>query len=224
MTPAVARLSVVFVVGLVTVLALAGCTVNEPPPRPTSTAPVVQLGAPGEDNRTLSPQEQLDVDGPAAHTPTDVTFVRQMLHHHAQALVMTGYVEERSDDSDIRLLAERMRISQEDEMGQLETWLQTRGEPARDPDAAHDDAHAPMPGMLTVEELAALEAAADEEFDTLFLQSMIRHHEGALVMIAELFASADGAEQELEQLANHFDSDQRVEIARMTGMLAERAG
>ena len=219
MTPVVARVSVVLALALV----LSACTADEPTPRPTSTAPVVQLGAPGEDNRTLSPEEQLETATPDAHSPTDVVFVRDMLHHHAQALEMTGLVQERSADEDVRLLAERMSISQDDEMGQLERWLQSRSEPVRDPDAPHDE-HTLMPGMLTAEELAALEAADGEEFDVLFLQSMIRHHEGALVMIAGLFGSAEGAEQELALMANHFDSDQRIEIARMSGMLAERAG
>ena len=214
----VARLSVVLVVALT----LAACTATEEPRRPTSTAPVVQLGAPGEDNRTMSPDEQLAVTA-SPHSETDVAFVRDMLHHHAQALVMTGYVDERTSNSGIRLLAERMRISQEDEMGQLETWLQRRGEPVRDPDAAHDT-HALMPGMLTDEELATLEAAEGEPFDELFLRSMIRHHEGALLMIADLYASPDGAEQELGQLAGHFDSDQRIEIARMSSMLTDLAG
>jgi len=216
-TPVVARMSVVLAIAL----ALTGCTATPPEPRPTSTAPVVQLGAPGEEGRTLAPGEQLEVT-PEAHTQTDVVFVRDMLHHHAQALEMTGYVEDRTSDRDIRLLAERMRVSQEDEMVQLETWLQNRGEPVRDPDAAHDE-HTLMPGMLTPEQMEALEAAEGEGFETLFLQSMIQHHQGALVMITELFGSADGAEAELAQLANHFDSDQRIEISRMTSMLAERS-
>ncbi|NLP85079.1 DUF305 domain-containing protein [Microbacterium sp. CFH 90308] len=217
MVAVVRRLSVV----LVAALALAGCTATEQPPRPTSTAPVVQLGAPGEDNRTMSPEEQLEITS-APHTDTDVAFVRDMLHHHAQALVMTGFVDERASSDGIRLLAERMQVSQQDEMGQLESWLQQRGEPVRDPDAPH--AHTLMPGMLTEDELAALEAAEGEAFDALFLQSMIRHHEGALVMIAELYGSVDGAEPDLAQLAGHFDSDQRIEIARMSSMLAELSG
>lgn len=217
MAAVVRRLSVV----LAGALALAGCTVTEQPPRPTSTAPVVQLGAPGEGNRTMSPEEQLEV-AESTHSETDVAFVRDMLHHHAQALVMTGFVDERASSDGIRLLAERMQVSQQDEMAQLETWLQQRGEPVRDPDAAHG--HALMPGMLTDDELAALEAAEGEAFDRLFLQSMIRHHEGALVMIAELYGSEDGAEPDLAQLAGHFDSDQRIEIARMSSMLAELPG
>ena len=217
MVAVIRRLSVV----LVAALALAGCTATEQPPRPTSTAPVVQLGAPGEDNRTMSPEEQLEIAS-SPHSETDAAFVLDMLHHHAQALVMTGLVDERASSDGIRLLAERMQVSQQDEMGQLETWLQQRGEPVQDPDASH--AHTLMPGMLTEDELAALEAADGEAFDELFLRSMIRHHEGALLMIAELYGSPDGAEPDLAQLAGHFDSDQRIEIARMSSMLAELTG
>ncbi|MCP2635336.1 DUF305 domain-containing protein [Microbacterium sp. HD4P20] len=224
MVAAVRRLSVVHAAAVLAAVALtlAACAATEEPPRPTSTAPVVQLGAPGEGNRTMSAEEQLAATA-SPHTETDVAFVRDMLHHHAQALVMTDYVGERASSDSIRLLAERMQVSQQDEMGQLEAWLQQRGEPVTDPDAPHG-AHTLMPGMLTDDELAALEAADGVAFDELFLRSMIRHHEGALVMIAELYGSEDGAEPELAQLAGHFDSDQRIEIARMSSMLAELEG
>lgn len=218
MVTTVSRVSVV----LVLMLGLTACTAAPETPRPTSTAPVVQLGAPGEGNRTLSPEEQLALSEDVPYTEVDVVFVRDMLHHHAQALVMTGYVQERTTDEDVRLLAERMQISQEDEMGQLERWLQDRGEPVRDPDGGHDE-HTLMPGMLTPAELAALEAASGEEFDVLFLQSMTKHHEGAVLMVEELFAAGGGNEPAIGDMARHFDSDQRIEIARMAGMLAERS-
>jgi uncharacterized protein (DUF305 family) len=82
--------------------------------------------------------------------------------------------------------------------------------------------HGPlMPGMLSDEEMARLAGATGAEFDRLFLEFMIRHHEGALVMVADLF-SADGGGQEAElfQFASHVDGDQRAEIARMRGMLS----
>lgn len=218
MVRTVSRMSVVIVLAMT----LAACTATVDEPRPTSTAPVVQLGGPGEDNRTLAPDEQLDLTE-TPYTEADVVFVRDMLHHHAQALVMTGYVEERTESADVRLLAERMQIGQDDEMGQLERWLQERGEPVRDPDGGHDE-HTLMPGMLTADELAGLEAATGDEFDILFLESMLRHHEGAIVMIEELFAEGGGAEPALGELARHFDSDQRIEIARMSTMLSDRTG
>jgi uncharacterized protein (DUF305 family) len=214
------RSSVTRVVILVTSVALlAGCT--SPPtalPRPTSTAPVVQLGAPGEPNRTLSPDEQLVINE-TPHTEADAQFIRDMMHHHAQALTMTGFVPDRSDSRDVNLLAERMQISQEDELILMEEWLQQRGEPARDPDGDHG--HAGMPGLLTDAEIAQLEAASGEEFDRLFLEFMIRHHLGAITMVDEHYAAGGGDEPNLGAMMRHIDGDQRIEIARMEQMLAD---
>jgi uncharacterized protein (DUF305 family) len=194
----------------------------ETPERSASTAPVVQLGAPGGDNRTLGPEEQLEITT-VPHTEADVSFARDMLQHHAQAVVMTGYVDERTDTRDVQLLAKRMSDGQQDEIRALEEWLIDRGETVNDLDAPHGGhgAHDGMAGMLTDEELAQLEAARGAEFDLLFLQLMTRHHEGALAMVADLYAADGGAEPEMGQIAQHIDSDQRIEIARMAGMLAD---
>jgi len=205
------------------IVGLSACTAEPDQTAPLPTTPVVQLGAPGEPNRTLSPEEAAELDSPP-YVEEDVVFVRDMLHHHSQAIEMTGYVEERSDDADIRMLAERMDVSQTDEMTQLEKWLQSRGEPVRDPDASHDEHAADMPGLLTDAELAELEAAAGEAFDVLFLTSMIRHHEGAIQMVDELYAAGGGQETEIDAFARHVEADQGIEIARMQEMLAEREG
>lgn len=201
---------------------LAACTADAEEPASLPTTPVVQLGAPGEPNRTLSPEEAAALDSPA-YVDEDVLFVRDMLHHHSQAIQMTGFVDDRSDDDDVRLLAERMEVSQADEMTQLETWLQKRGEPVRDPDAAHD-AHAAgsMPGLLTDAELAQLEGAQGDEFDLLFLRFMIRHHEGAIQMVDELYAAGGAQEVDIDTFAQHVQADQAIEIGRMNEMLAER--
>lgn len=198
---------------------LTGCT-EAPEPLPTSTAPVVQLGAPGEPNRTLSPEEVAALQLDVPHTEEDVDFIRGMLHHHAQALVMTELVDEISDSDDVRLLAERMDISQRDEMALMERWLQERGEPARDLDAPHD-VHAGMPGLLTDEEIAELGEARGEAFDVMFLEFMIRHHEGALQMVADLYASGGGSESAIDRIAREIEGDQGIEIARMEQMLAD---
>jgi uncharacterized protein (DUF305 family) len=207
------------IVLLAVAVLLTGCTNASEPPAPASTAPVVQLGAPGEPNRTLSPEEQAALDLTIEHVEADVVFVRDMLHHHAQALVMTGYVDERADSDDIRLLAQRMDISQTAEMEQLERWLQDRGEPVRDPDAAHAD-HSGMPGLLTEDEIAKLEASEGEEFDRLFLEYMIRHHEGAVDMVHDLDDAGGGVEIAIGDIARHVEADQNIEIARMQEMLA----
>lgn len=201
-------------------LILTGCTAGAEP-APTSTAPVVQLGAPGEPNRTLSPSEAAALESPT-HVEADVVFLRDMLHHHSQALVMTGYVEANTDSEDIRLLAERMQTSQEDEMKLMEGWLQKNGEPVRDPDAGHD-AHVGMPGLLTDAELASLEAAKGKAFDKLFLELMIKHHQGAVQMVVDLREAEGGQEVEIGTIAQHVEADQNIEIGRMQEMLADRS-
>ena len=205
------------------IIGLSACTAEPEDAAPLPTSPVVQLGAPGEPNRTLSPEEAAGLGSPT-YVEQDVLFVRDMLHHHSQAIQMTGYVDERTTDEDIRLLAERMNVSQADEITQLETWLQTRGEPVRDPDDSHAHSAESMPGLLTDAELAQLEAAEGEEFERLFLAYMIRHHEGAIQMVTELYAEGGGQESDIDAFARHVEADQGIEIARMNELLAEREG
>ncbi len=178
---------------------------------------------------------------PARHRPADAAFMRGMIGHHAQALAMTALVPARARRPEVRLIAERIEVSQHDEIALMRRWLADRGEPAPDSagapggHGAHDahDAHgthagahaghgaAPaMPGMLTADELARLAAARGDAFDRLFLTYMIRHHEGALTMVARLLATP-GAAQESETFgfASDVDADQRAEIARMRALL-----
>ena len=154
---------------------------------------------------------------PRGHTDADVRFVREMIHHHAQALDMTDLVADRAESADIERIALRIEISQVDEIARMKRWLEKRvGE------APEDHMHgALMPGMLTEEQMASLAAARGGEFDRLFLELMIQHHEGALVMVRELHAGGAGPQEpELFQLVSHIDADQRAEIARMRGMLS----
>lgn len=162
-------------------------------------------------------REPLRTGPPSRHgyTEGDVRFVQAMIPHHAQALTMTDLVPERTDIEAMHRLARRIEVSQRDEIAIMERWLERRAE-------AVPEAHlhgSLMPGMLTEEELARLAAARGYEFDRLFLEFMIRHHEGALVMVADLFSSGGGQEAEIFQFASHVDADQRAEIARMRGML-----
>ncbi|CAN5890946.1 DUF305 domain-containing protein [soil metagenome] len=190
-----------------------------------SGPPVIQPGAPGEAGRQVTAEELVNGRQPR-HTEADVRFMHDMLAHHAQALEMTSLVTARTRSEDIRLLAQRIEASQEDEMALMRRWLEARGEevPSADAHHGHHGAgghHRQMPGMLTPEELARLAAATGAEFDRLFLEFMIRHHEGALVMVANLFSSEGaGQDGEIFQFASHVAADQRIEIARMRRMLA----
>ena len=183
-----------------------------------ATPNVVQAGAPGEPSRKLSGDELAPAEQPKP-TAADVEFVQGMIHHHAQALEMTAYVPERSAGREVRLLAERMEASQQSEIELMEEWLKARGEEV--PDAgehAHGHGGMLMPGMLTEAELAQLEAADGRRFDRLFLRRMIRHHGGALTMVAQLRNVNGGMEPELDSLIRHIESDQTIEIDRMRGL------
>jgi uncharacterized protein (DUF305 family) len=141
----------------------------------------------------------------------------------------------------VRTLSERILVSQRDEIGFMQRWLRERNEPVpevhsgRRPDrsttdhAAQDSSkmdhpnmdHATlMPGMLTAEELEQLDRARGAEFDRLFLMFMIRHHQGAVTMVEQLF-SASGAAQDdaLFRFAADVQADQVGEIDRMSRML-----
>lgn len=204
------------------VVAFASCSSNDD--QAQSTAPVVQIGAPGETNRVLSSEELAELETPG-YTDADVAFVHGMIGHHQQALMMTAMVDERAGRPDLPLLAERMEVSQTDEIARLESWLTARGEDLLDEHGGHGghgEAGGLMPGMLDDAELAQLEAASGADFDMLFLQYMIRHHEGAVVMVEELLtAGFGGQEPEMFQLAQDMGIDQQVEISRMKGLLAE---
>jgi uncharacterized protein (DUF305 family) len=155
------------------------------------------------------------------HHAADTRFMQGMIGHHAQALDMVALIAERSTSATIRTLGERIRVSQTDEIAWMKDWLTDRKEALPDPHAHHHGDHAGMPGMLSAAQMAELTAARGAAFDQLFLKYMIQHHEGALVMVAELL-NTPGSVQEVatEQFAQEVASDQEMEIARMRAMLA----
>ena len=206
--------------GLLAVLIVAACgtTTREAAPGP------VPHTAPGDSARA-SAAAVATPEGRPRYTQADVRFMQGMIGHHAQALEMTSLVPPRTSSENIRLLAERIEVSQKDEIAMMRRWLEQRGEEVPSPNAhqGHHGAgsqHEHMPGMLTPDELARLASATGAEFDRLFLELMIRHHEGALIMVKDLFAS-EGAGQEVDvfRIASEVEADQNAEIARMRRML-----
>jgi uncharacterized protein (DUF305 family) len=185
-------------------------------------APIVQPGAPGQDTRVITAEAARDLSR-VRYTDADVRFMQGMIGHHQQALEMTALRPSRSTADDIRLLALRIDISQADEIRMMREWLTARGQPLPDPHAHHVHGAALMPGMLTPDEMRRLADARAAEFDRLFLELMIKHHDGALVMVKQLFdAAGAGQESEVFAFASEVDADQSAEIGRMTAMLRER--
>jgi uncharacterized protein (DUF305 family) len=158
--------------------------------------------------------------------PPDVAFMQGMIGHHAQALFMTRLVPSRSHAADVRTLAERIAVSQREEIALMRRWLAARAHQVPDTThlaQGHDMPGHRMPGMLTGDELRELAAARGDAFDRLFLELMIRHHEGALTMVSQLLRSPGGGQDpEAWRFAADVDADQRAEIARMRRMLAAR--
>lgn len=201
-----------FAVILLSVAVSASC-------RPAGGPPIVQPGAPGEPSRIITAEEAADVSQ-VQHTAADVRFMQGMIGHHAQALEMTALLPARSGSDDLRRLALRIEVSQADEIRMMQEWLRRRGESSPDPHAHHAHGATLMPGMLTAAQMERLSAARGAEFDRLFLEFMISHHAGALVMVEELFSQPGAAQQsEVFAFASDVEADQKMEIDRMGAML-----
>lgn len=191
-----------------------------------TTAPkpvVVQPGPPGAPTRKLPLSTHASLP-PAS--PADVEFMQGMIFHHAQAVEMTAMIPTHTQNPELRSLGARISSSQSDEIRFMKRWLAARGEsPAKEmpamPGMDMSREKAPlMPGMLTPEQMQALGKAKDTEFDRLFLQGMIQHHQGALTMVKDLFDTAGaGQDAELFNFATDADNTQRAEIRIMEIML-----
>jgi len=167
--------------------------------------------------------------GRLPYTDADVDFMSGMIPHHAQAIVMAKWAPSHDARQDVAVLCERIVVGQGDEIATMQTWLRDRSLPVPDATSTrhkmkmngveHDML---MPGMLTDEEMAALDRARGPEFDRLFLNGMIKHHQGAIDMVDKLFDSYGAAQDEtVFKFASDVYADQSTEIARMHRMLEE---
>jgi uncharacterized protein (DUF305 family) len=159
------------------------------------------------------------------YTAADVHFMSGMIYHHAQAILIAGWAASHAAGPSVQTLCDRIVVSQRDEIALFSRWLETRHEAVPHPDPEHmmmpgmDPSHV-MPGMLSAEQLAQLDAARGPDFDAVFLRFMIQHHEGAITMVNELFAAGGGEEEPVYKLATGVFADQTTEIERMQRMLA----
>ena len=164
----------------------------------------------------------------AKPSEADVHFMSGMIPHHAQAVLIAGWAASHGARDDIRILCERIVVGQRDEIALMQYWLREHGAPVPDAKATHMtmkmngvDHEMLMPGMLNDEQLAALDKARGSDWDRLFLQAMIAHHEGAISMVNDLLGSTNAAQDDVVyRLASDVYADQTTEIERMTKMLA----
>ena len=113
--------------------------------------------------------------------------MQHMIVHHRQAVDMSALIAERTNHKGITLIGKRITLSQDAEIAMMKTWLKRRGHPEMDPDMhAHhghqlDPDQPVMTGMLSLNEMKALDASNDKDFERLYLLGMIKHHQGALI-------------------------------------------
>ncbi len=216
------------VAALAATLALGGCTgggAEEPSAGgDEGGASVIAPGEPGEEAETLSPEEagEAAAEGRAEPNAADHAFMTMMIEHHEQALVMTDLARQHAEDQAVRSMAERVARAQEPEIEAMEAWLGAHEEPSDD---GTDDGHSgheghedgAAPGMATEEQLDELRAARGAEFDRMFVDLMIAHHEGAVAMATE--EQAQGSETMALEMAAELVATQTAEIDRMANLL-----
>jgi uncharacterized protein (DUF305 family) len=161
------------------------------------------------------------------YTTADVEFMTHMISHHAQAIVMAKMAPTHGASPAVRTLAGRIINAQNDEITLMQNWLRDRNQPV--PEAKPMPMKMVingqmmdmlMPGMLTDEQMKQLDAARGTDFDKLFLRGMIQHHQGAITMVQQLFATPGAAQDEqVFKFANNVIVDQNTEIHRMQQML-----
>lgn len=168
--------------------------------------------------------------GQYPYSDADIEFMSGMIPHHAQAVIMGGWAKTHGARPDVAILCERIVVGQSDEIAMMQQWLRDRGLPVPDAKATKHkmkmngmEHEMLMPGMMTDEQMAELDKARGPEFDRLFLEGMIRHHQGAIDMVEELFKAYGAAQDEvIYKFASDVYADQSTEIARMHKMLGDQ--
>jgi len=197
----------------------------------TPSSVVIQPGRPGEDSTTIAPEDFVDDDsGVLRWNDVDVDFMTMMIDHHLQALEVAELAPGRAENEQVKAIADRIHDTQAAEIHGIAAWLQERelpvpvdtedldGEGPRAPETHTDHSEQEMPGMLTDDQLAALGAARGAEFDRLFLEDMIQHHEGAVEMSVTVLE--EGLDERANEMATDMGAGQQAEIGRLQDILA----
>ncbi len=201
----------------------AACTSAPPPaPSPTPAQLVAQADAAAR-AKARADSARLP------YVEADIQFMQGMIRHHAQAILMARWAPTHEAGPAVQRLAARIINAQLDEIAIMQRWLRDRALPVpeavpgpmkmRMPDGTVHEML--MPGMLTDAQLAELDAARGAAFDRLFLERMIRHHQGAVGMVKDLFGSyGAGQDETVFKFASDVNVDQTTEIERMKQLLA----
>lgn len=210
-------------VRVVALTMIVGLTLAAPAATAAQDRPhYIRPGAPGEPSVRISPGD-IAIGTPTQLRHAEVHFLSHMIPHHGQALMMSEMAPERGQNTRLLSLAQQIFQAQDAEIEMMGSILRRHGHPV--PDPYDHEGHENMPGMLTPEQLAELEASSGQAFDELFLEFMIYHHFGALTMI-ETLEEATGRvmNANVAALSHHMYDDQWTEIGRMQTLLADIRG
>jgi uncharacterized protein (DUF305 family) len=189
---------------------------------------VIAPGKPGEAAEKLTAEEAAKAKDDDSPNSADFAYVRMMIEHHRQALVMTALAPDRAKSSKVRRLAERISAGQKPEIEAMKGWLRTNGGTDGETNGGTGDnttdqpghegghGHGSMPGMATQKQLDQLRAADGAAFDKLFLKLMITHHSGAISMATDVLAKGNNVK--VEEMADDVIAQQSAEIRRMQQM------
>jgi uncharacterized protein (DUF305 family) len=210
--------------GIAIILAVAGCRTGGQPTEAGGVAP--QVAPQGATGMTPAQQARDEIAHPR-FTAAGVQFTSGMIGHHAQAITMSRWAASHGASPAVQSLAQRIIVSQTDEIKFMQDWLRARNQvvPPADPRGyVMPGMSGPMlmPGMLTPEQMTALDQARGSAFDRLFLSDMIMHHRGAVEMVQQLVDAGHGDQEDdaLLTYATNVSADQAAEIGRMGRMLA----
>jgi len=149
----------------------------------------------------------------------DAMFAQMMIPHHEQAVEMSTLAETRASSPEIKALAAEIKGAQQPEIDQMTAWLEEWGMPVMPMgDAMAEHGGHGMSGMLTGDQMQQLADASGPEFDRLFAEFMILHHEGAIDMAEDV---GDSKDPRVAALAAEIIATQRAEIDRMRALLDE---
>ena len=193
-----------FALGLV-LTGLFACTTSKAADKPVVQQSMADMAAP------------VTIPAGAVFTAADVHFMQGMIAHHAQAIYMSRMAAAHGANPRVLKFATKIDQSQISEIRLMQDWLVRNGQSAPDTSSWR---HMQMPGMLTAQQLKDLDAAKGADFDREFLTLMIQHHEGALKMVSDLFATPlAGQDVDVSVFANDVETVQTAEIATMHAML-----
>ena len=186
-----------------------------------SEVPILQPGAPGEPTRELDAETAIAIAN-TSYTAADIDFMQGMIIHHYQAFLMSEMATLRTNNQIILDLAGRIDISQQDEINFMENWLSNMGQTIPDPSKNNQMHHHKMMGMATPEQMEQLKDSNSTDFDRMYLNLMIKHHEGAIDMVERLHEYPGSAyDPQLYEFVSDLTNDQAVEIERMNGSLID---